>query len=111
MNSPRYQKQLAEERKALGLEEHAIPQESMFGEDYGDMSGLVGEGAAEGSVGESAGKSAGGPVGKSVGKSAAATPVEVQVEAEEVEVEEVEVVKTPAQLLMEKIERSKGLRK
>lgn len=75
MNSPRYQKQLAEERKALGLEAGAMPQESMFGEAYGDVSGLVGE-------------------------------MVVETEAEVVEVE-----KTPAQLLVEKIERLKGLRK
>lgn len=73
MNSPRYQAQLAEERKALGLETGAIAQESMFGEGFDGI--LATDGALE-------------------------EPVM-----------EVEVVKTPAQLLVEKIEKSKGLRK
>lgn len=75
MNSPRYQKQLAEERKALGLEVDAMPQESMFGETDGNASGPVGGMMAE------------------------------------EEAEALEVEKTPAQLLVEKIERLKGLKK
>lgn len=73
MNSPRYQAQLAEERKALGLEPGAIPQENMFGEGFDGILGIA----------------------------------EDEVVAEEPVVEE---AKTPAQLLVEKIERSKGLR-
>lgn len=73
MNSPRYQAQLAEERKALGLEPGAIPQENMFGEGFDGILGMA--------------------------------------EDEEVEEPVMEEAKTPGQLLVEKIEKSKGLRK
>lgn len=80
MNSPRYQKQLAEERKALGLDSTAMPQMSMLGEqtllgEYVDMPELE------------------------------------MIEEGEVKEEVVVQPKTAAQLLVEKIEREKGLRK
>lgn len=113
MTSPRYQAQLAEERKALGLDVGAMPQVSMFG--YGDMPGLELQAGAELELQAGAELQLQARAGLERQPRAAlleAVPVEELQPQLELELEpEPEVVKTRAQLLVEKIERSQGLRK